>query len=108
MPAAGHTTRKVVSDIYAVDARVLDGELGRVRALAAKLGVKLSCRLRGMRDIERVYGDPEFSYLNKCFYPWMMFRINPYGDVIPCTGSIRSMGNVVERPVADIWNGEQF
>jgi len=105
---AGQTTREVDADLYAVDPHVLDGELKRVRALAAELGVAVTCRLRGMRDIERVYGDPEFSYLNKCLYPWMMFRINPYGDVIPCTGSTRSMGNVHERPIADIWNGEEF
>jgi radical SAM protein with 4Fe4S-binding SPASM domain len=94
--------------VYAVDAEVLDRELRNVRALTAELGVKVTCRLRGLRDIERVYGDPDFSYLNKCFYPWMMFRINPYGDVIPCTGSNRSMGNVKEWPVAEIWNGERF
>lgn len=105
---AGQTTREVDSDLYAVDPRVLDLELRKVRATAADLGVEVTCRLRGRRDIERVYGDPAFSYLNKCLYPWMMFRINPYGDVIPCTGSNRSMGNVVDRPVAEIWNGEPF
>lgn len=106
--AAGQTTREVDSDLYAVDPSVLDEELRRVRATASDLGVEVTCRLRGIRDIERVYGDPEFGYLNKCLYPWMMFRINPYGDVIPCTGSVRSMGNVKERPVAEIWNGEDF
>jgi len=105
---AGQTTREVDSDLYAVDPQLLDAELRKARATAARLGVEVTCRLRGMRDIQRVYGDPEFSYLNKCFYPWMMFRINPYGDVIPCTGSTRSMGNVTERPVAQIWNGETF
>jgi radical SAM protein with 4Fe4S-binding SPASM domain len=106
--AAGQTMREVDSEIYAVDAQVLDRELRKVRARAAELGVEVTCRLRGIRDIERVYGDPDFSYLSKCFYPWMMFRINPYGDVIPCTGSTRSMGNVAERPVAEVWNGEPF
>ena len=105
---AGQTTREVRRGIYAVDARVLEAELARVRALADELGVAVTCRLRGAREIERVYGDPSFSYLDKCFYPWMMFRINPYGDVIPCTGSTRSMGNVTERPVAALWNGEAF
>jgi radical SAM protein with 4Fe4S-binding SPASM domain len=105
---AGQTTREVVKNIYAVDAHVLDAELRRVRALASDLGVAVTCRLRGVRDIERVYGDPTFSYLDKCLYPWMMFRINPYGDVIPCTGSTRSMGNVADRPVGAIWNGDAF
>ena len=106
--AAGQTTREVDTDLYAIDPVVLDRELRKVRAKAADLGVAVTCRLRGIRDIQRVYGDPGFSYLNKCFYPWMMFRINPYGDVIPCTGSSRSMGNVTERPVGQIWNGETF
>jgi radical SAM protein with 4Fe4S-binding SPASM domain len=105
---AGQSTRQVESQIYAVDPPVLDQELQKVRALAEELGVEVTCRLRDIRDIERVYGDPDYSYLNKCFYPWMMFRINPYGDVIPCTGSVRTMGNVHDRPVTDIWNGHEF
>ena len=105
---AGQTTREVDPDLYALDAKILDRELQEVRALAADLGVEVTCRLRGLRDIERMYSRPGYSYLNKCFYPWMMFRINPYGDVIPCTGSTRSMGNVHDRPVAELWNGDEF
>ena len=70
--------------------------------------MQLQCRLGCRDDIEQIYRNPSFSFLNKCLYPWMMLRINPYGDVIPCTGSTASMGNVREEPFLAIWNGQRY
>jgi len=105
---AWQPTRGIQRKLYEVDVDVLDRELRTVRALAAEQGIELQCRIRTREDIERIYHDPAYSYADKCLYPWMMCRINPYGDVIPCTGSSLSMGNVTEESLRDIWNGEPY
>ncbi|MFC1809520.1 radical SAM/SPASM domain-containing protein [Candidatus Omnitrophota bacterium] len=36
------------------------------------------------------------------------FCINPHGDVYPCIGLPRSVGNIRDRSFADIWNDNEF
>ena len=45
-----------------------------------------------------------------CSFPFYMLQINPDGNVQPCcTGEkIISMGNVREKTLKEIWNGEKF
>ncbi|MBI3300245.1 MAG: radical SAM protein [Elusimicrobia bacterium] len=106
--SAGMQTRHVQRELYAVDAGALAEELARARALARRYGIDLRSRLGGCAEVQRLYHDPAFSYADKCLYPWLMCRINPYGDVIPCTGSSLAMGNIMEASLAEIWNGEAY
>lgn len=107
-PTAGMETRDIGHGLYAVDEEVLAGELSRARDLARQWGIDLRSRMEESSEIRRLYHDPDFSYVDKCLYPWQMCRINPYGDVTPCTGSSLSMGNIGERPLAEIWNGREY
>ncbi|MDO8802809.1 MAG: radical SAM protein [Elusimicrobiota bacterium] len=41
-----------------------------------------------------------------CGVPWSLACVSPYGDLFPCL-SYRA-GNVRQKPLAQIWNGENF
>lgn len=106
--AVGQRTRNLDAAVYDVDVDVVWNELQRARALADQWKIRLDCRFETRDDVQRIYKDPEFSFVNKCFYPWLMARINPYGDVIPCCGSSLPMGSVRESSFLEIWNGEPY
>lgn len=107
-PVTGQPTREIFEELRQVDVDVVTRELELVRELCGRYGIALTCRMRSREDVRNIYYDPTFAFLNRCLYPWISARINPYGDVIPCTGSCLGMGNVLERNFADIWNGERF
>jgi MoaA/NifB/PqqE/SkfB family radical SAM enzyme len=104
----GQTTRAIEPELYQVDPAVAAAELLAARKLARTRGVRLTSRLQHSRDIAAIYGDPAFSFLDKCFYPWMVARIDPFGRVIPCTGSRLPLGDVRVTPFEEIWNGDAY
>ncbi len=60
-----------------------------------------------LKDIEKRFNDDNFVYADKCFYPWYALRINPYGEVYPCSMGVK-MGNIMEESLLNIWNGEEY
>ena len=70
--------------------------------------MRLVGRLESRRDIAAIYQDPRFSFIDKCFYPWMVARIDPYGRVIPCTGSRLPMGDLRHERLEAVWNGPAY
>jgi radical SAM protein with 4Fe4S-binding SPASM domain len=104
----GQTTRAVSPSLYDVDADVAAAEIAAATRLARRHGVRLVTRLASRRAVDAIYNDPQFAFLNKCLYPWMVARIDPYGRVIPCTGSRMPLGDVTATPFADIWNGAAY
>lgn len=104
----GQETRAVLPEYCRVDPDAVARGLDEARRLAEAYGLRFTCRMRTREDVERVYLDPSFSFLGRCLYPWLMARIDPWGDVIPCTGSRLVMGSLRERPFAEIWNGEAY
>ncbi|OGU01491.1 MAG: hypothetical protein A2085_01690 [Gemmatimonadetes bacterium GWC2_71_10] len=104
----GQTTRAIEPELYDVDPAVAAAELQAARDLARARGVRLTSRLRHSGDVAAIYGDPEYSFLDKCFYPWMVARIDPFGRVIPCTGSRMPLGSVRDTPFEQIWNGAAY
>lgn len=104
----GQPTRFIPNELYQVDVEVVETELAKARKLAKDFDLQLECRMEDRVDVFNMYYDPGFSYLNKCLYPWMVARVNPYGDVIPCTGSTRALGNLLEHSFAEIWNNEPY
>jgi len=58
-------------------------------------------------EVNKYYTDDDFYLGGQCFYPWFAARIDPYGEVYPCMIS-KSMGNVKEQTISDIWNGEKY
>lgn len=104
----GQTTRSIDRELYDVDPAIASAELELARTVAAERGVRFVSRLRTAGDITAIYQDPRFAFVDKCFYPWMVARVDPYGRVIACTGSRRPLGNVTEQSFSDIWNGEGY
>jgi MoaA/NifB/PqqE/SkfB family radical SAM enzyme len=91
-----------------VNANSLREEVDHVRSYARETGVDVRFQpdLKGSQILRRFHDD-QFVYVNKCFYPWYALRINPYGEVYPCSINIE-MGNLREMGLAEIWNGEKY
>lgn len=104
----GQTTRAVEPELYDVDPPVASAELELARTVAAARGVRLVSRLRSAGDIAAIYRDPHFAFIDKCFYPWLVARVDPYGRIIACTGSRLPLGNATEQPFGAIWNGPAY
>ena len=70
-------------------------------------GLASARRSRRASRCERRFEDPEYAFVEKCFYPWKSFRINPYGDVYSCSIDV-DFGNVREQPFSAIWNNDAY
>ncbi len=46
--------------------------------------------------------------LGRCEYPWKYFTVKVSGDIYPCCWLSKSLGNVREQSIEEIWNGERF
>jgi radical SAM protein with 4Fe4S-binding SPASM domain len=93
--------------IREVDVETLRAAVARARQRARELNAEVELELGTREDIRNWYYDPTYANNNKCFYPWHTTRINPYGEVYPCSIKV-SMGNLREQPLRDIWNGEAY
>ena len=57
------------------------------------------------------YSDQLFNEVNYCLYPWARVIVSPYGEVFPCIPMSMvdaDMGNIKEKNLAEIWNGEKY
>jgi radical SAM protein with 4Fe4S-binding SPASM domain len=57
------------------------------------------------------YSDPAFNEVNYCLYPWARIVVSPYGEVFPCIPLSMvnaDMGNIKEKSIKDIWNGDRY
>jgi len=95
--------------IRSVNVDVLEQQIGRAETRAAQLGVKttLSPNIRSKEELRRRFYDDDYAYVNTCFYPWNVMRINPYGDVYTCQMNITA-GNVRDKKLEELWNGEAY
>ena len=91
-----------------IDPDLLARELALVRRLSRESRVPLNLEIGDSpRMLRRRYYSPSYSANNKCLYPWHGTRMNPYGDIFPC--SLQTvMGNVLEEPLQNIWNSERY
>ncbi|MBI4847298.1 MAG: radical SAM protein [Nitrospirae bacterium] len=94
-------------DIAGVDVGRLKQELDCVRRLAKELGQSVYVSIDNDDELERFFKDKDFSVVNKCFAPWYSLRIDPYGNVYPCSLSTL-FGNVRESTVQEIINNEKY
>lgn len=98
-----------VSDyLKKVDVEKLKTEIEKIKRKEKSLGIKATFQppLKG-NEIYRRFYDDSFAYTNKCFFPWYGVRINPYGDVYPCSMNV-VMGNIKDNRLGDIWNNEKY
>jgi radical SAM protein with 4Fe4S-binding SPASM domain len=63
--------------------------------------------LKTPEEMERRFLDDEYAFVEKCFYPWKTFRINPYGDVYSCSLDV-AFGNIRDKSVKEIWNNDAY
>jgi len=49
---------------------------------------------------------PRLIWTDRCAYPWLVIRVLPNGDLIPCLGLV--IGNVKRDPFRVCWNGEKM
>ncbi|HHL40103.1 MAG TPA: radical SAM protein [Deltaproteobacteria bacterium] len=94
-------------DIGRVDVDVLEHELREVLREAKELDQEVHVSIVGEETRRKFFNDINYSIVNKCFAPWYSCRVDPYGNVYPCSLSI-SMGNLRESGIQDIVNGEKF
>ncbi|RJQ17682.1 MAG: radical SAM protein [Nitrospiraceae bacterium] len=94
-------------EIGKVDIDLLEKELEAVSDNANKLDHQVYVSLARKKTRRKFFSDPAYSVVNKCFAPWYSCRIDPYGNVYPCSLSV-NMGNIREHAIGDIINGDQF
>jgi len=91
-----------------VEVERIEAEIERGYRLAGRNGVWVSFYppLKG-EEIRRYFFEEDFSYATKCFLPWYSSRINPYGDVYPCSIDVR-IGNVRRTKFSELWNSKAY
>lgn len=90
-----------------VDVEMLAATLARVIEQGRKLGVEIELGLKTADDIRRRYYRHNHTDNNKCLYPWHTTRMNPYGDIYPCSIAV-PMGNIRNESLSAIWSGEPY
>ena len=100
--------QNVEESLKQIDTVSLQREINRINEKALDCGMRVSFQppLKG-RDIERRFYDDSFTYTDKCFYPWYAVRVNPYGEVYPCSMGV-NMGNIRQKKLNKIWNGDEY
>ncbi len=95
------------ASIRRIDVNALHAELSEIHKLCSQRGVALDSRLTSKEYLWRHYYEPSFAEANKCLYPWYATRVNPYGDVYPCS-VMADLGNVRQGGIESIWNGPRY
>jgi MoaA/NifB/PqqE/SkfB family radical SAM enzyme len=89
-----------------LDPREVHAALERVRRRSTPLRIRFLPDL-SLEETVAYYGTPaRFIKSDRCLRPWAGVYIQPNGDVSPCLNYVA--GNVKERPLPEIWNGERF
>jgi len=91
-----------------VDTGLIDKEMELCREKAKKTGLSISFNpLLDARTLKEYFYNYDYSYTNKCFFPWKVSRVNPHGIVYPCSIDM-NMGNLGEKGFFEIWNGKNY
>ena len=93
-------------EIGRVDTEILEKELAMVCSYARKLNQPVYISIEGKRTRKKFFQDPNYSVVKKCFSPWYSCRVDPYGNVYPCSLSI-CMGNLRENSIKEIINSDK-
>jgi radical SAM protein with 4Fe4S-binding SPASM domain len=101
---------QVLSDeLRAVDPDVFLAQVKLAEAKGKRYGIPVSFGppFKTREEIRLRFEDPDYAFVDRCFYPWKSARINPYGDVYSCSIDV-DFGNVREAPFSAIWNNEAY
>ena len=90
-----------------VNVDILHDEIGRIQEEARRLGQSVYLPFRARKEIQWRFYDADYSVVNKCFVPWYASRIDPFGNVYPCSVNLKC-GNLRDMSFGDIWNGPKY
>ena len=92
-----------------IDIKVLRNTLHHFRRKVSEYRINAMTRPNVPDEtIEQIYS-PGYSPLRPgCMQPFFLSRVGTSGEVYYCTFIRKAMGDLRERPLADIWNCEQF
>ena len=96
-------------ELRQVDPDVFMSQVQRAQAKGEEYGIPVSFGppFKHREQVRKRFEDPDYAFVEKCFYPWKSARINPYGDVYSCSIDV-DFGNVREQPFSKIWNNEAY
>jgi radical SAM protein with 4Fe4S-binding SPASM domain len=96
-------------ELRRVDPDVFLQQVDAAKAKGERWGIPVSFGppLKTREEIRLRFEDPDYAFVEKCFYPWKSARINPYGDVYSCSIDV-DFGNVRETPFSGIWNNGAY
>ncbi len=94
--------RRIDPDVFLEQTRQAEAK-GERYGIPVSFGPPFKTR----EEIRRRFEDPDYAFVEKCFYPWKSARINPYGDVYSCSIDV-DFGNVREAAFSKIWNNEAY
>jgi len=96
-------------ELRQVDPDVFMAQVERAEAKGAEYGIPVSFApgFKSKEAVQRRFHEPDYTFVEKCFYPWKAARINPYGDVYSCSIDV-DFGNVREAPFSEIWNNDAY
>ncbi|MBN1573283.1 MAG: radical SAM protein [Deltaproteobacteria bacterium] len=96
----------VLGRLPAIDTKLLREKLNEAKSMGATVYPNLTDD-----EIEVYYTNFTFSprsYSGRCKSPWMVAYIFPDGTVRPCLSLGVKIGNIRERPFAEIWNDHLY
>ncbi|RJQ27199.1 radical SAM protein [Candidatus Parcubacteria bacterium] len=91
-----------------LDSDVLKNQINEAKKLAEKKGISIHISpVFNEKHIcsQAKYDPPPFS--RQCYYPWTSVRIDPIGNVYPCSISLK-LGNIKEKKLSDVWNDSPY
>lgn len=98
----------ISDEIKRIDINTLKGSIKKAQEKARRYNIGLNFRPPlNDGEIEKRFFAPEFSYCSRCFYPWFETRLDPYGNIYPCSIDI-PMGNIRNESLKDIWNNRKY
>lgn len=99
----------VPDELRQVDPDIFMEQVKRAEAKGEeyKLPVSFGPPFKTKEQIRLRFEDPDYAFVDRCFYPWKSARINPYGDVYSCSIDV-DFGNVRQSPFSTIWNGDAY
>jgi MoaA/NifB/PqqE/SkfB family radical SAM enzyme len=52
--------------------------------------------------------DTSFVYEQTCYTPSIILRVDPYGNVNPCEWTGKTVGNIKNKSIKEVWFGKKF
>lgn len=97
----------IMSDeIGKIDTDMLEKEIETVLLRSKQLNQSVEMSIVGRKTRKKFFNVPDYSIVKKCFSPWYSCRIDPYGNVYPCSLSV-AMGNLRQNSINEIINSDK-